>query len=139
MTGDGSAAPASIPNTGTWVLDGPGGVYTTSGTAKSAGTCAIDGDTAVLGAVGSGDDDGRALVFRRQVDTGGGNPKWKEQTQLAPSDWTSSGLTTFKGFGRAVAVDNGVVTVSASQPLDGSDDGNGEGRVVRFGGPAAPP
>ena len=133
FTVDGSAAPASIPNTGTWVLDGPGGVYTTSGTAKSAGTCAIDGDTAVLGAVGSGDDDGRALVFRRQVDDNDLNPKWKEQTQLAPSDWTSSGLTTFKGFGRAVAVDNGVVTVAASQPLDGSDDGKGEGEASSVG------
>ena len=139
---DAATPPTFVSDTGHWVRDAE--LTASSSAAASSGACAVDGEMAVMGAVGAGDADGAAFVWRRQHAPDTGDVKWNLETTLVSSAWTGAGAGwTFKGFGRAVAVDDGVVTVGVAQPLDGSADGKGEGRAVRFAGsiptPPSPP
>ncbi len=71
---------------------------------------AVDGDTAVVGAVGAdsiGSNTGAAYVFTR---TGG---VWTEQAKLSPDTWTLNGM-----FGFAVAVEGDTVGVGMPRAGD---------------------
>lgn len=83
------------------------------------GSVAVDGDTAVVGAVGS-DRGGSAFVFVRSGDA------WVQAAKLTASD-----AANYDRFGASVAIGEGYVIVGASGTDGGGDD---EGSAYVFFG-----
>ncbi len=93
---------------------------------RFGGTAAIDGDTAVIGAIYAdtqGSNSGAVYVFVRQ----GG--EWSEQQKLVAADGEASDF-----FGQAVAVAGDTLVVGASGDDDGGDRAGASYVFTRSGG-----
>jgi hypothetical protein len=116
----GSPAYAQPPCEQAELFDADGGVSDLFGHAV-----AIDGDTAVVGAIYDDDNawhGGAAYVFRLDPDTS----SWVQQQKLLPDD----GVAAYDLFGNAVAVVGQTVVIGV--PMD-DDNGEDSGAVYVFG------
>jgi hypothetical protein len=116
-------ASAQTPCTEAELFDADGGLSDLFGT-----DVAIDGDTAVVGAVYDDDNAwhaGAAYVFRRDPDTS----SWAQEQKLLPDD----GVANYDFFGFAVAIVGDTVVIGVPQDDDNGED-SGSAYVFRFDG-----
>jgi hypothetical protein len=119
----GSAAFAQTPCEAAELFDADGGLSDLFGTAV-----AIDGNTAVVGAIYDDDNAwhaGAAYVFRFDPATS----SWAQEQKLLPDD----GLANYDLFGRAVAVVGGTIVVGVPLDDDNGED-SGSAYVFQFDG-----
>ena len=119
----GSPAFAQIPCEQAELFDVAGGAFDLFGTAV-----AIDGDTAVIGAIYDDDNEwhaGAAYVFRLDP----GTSSWVQEQKLLPND--GFGVSDF--FGRAVAIVGDTIVIGVPQDDDNGED-SGSAYVFGFDG-----